>query len=133
MASVRMIGNYGSVYNMEIRDDENDGEFVHYNSRTKSIGHDWHDEDRKYHRDGAPAKTINWFTCKIAEEYWYIHGVLHRDDGPAIVKYDTDGTLMEERWYIHGIHITNPEWLAETNISAPYTDEDLLAITLRWG
>lgn len=66
---------------------------------------------------------------------WYLPSkgkyYLHRLDGPAY-----DGAHGEKVWYIDNNYIPPRDiepWLKENNMTAPYSEEDQMAIMLRWA
>jgi len=93
---------------------------------------DWY-TDGKFDRLDKPARIDYYRNGKIKQEEWWIDGNRNKSNGPAIKKYNEDGTHTEV-WYICGNEIEiMSEWLLENNIKAPYTEEDAMAITLRWS
>ena len=60
--------------------------------------------------------------------------LFHRIDGPAVIELNFTGNVIYEAWWINGIPMTDiKEWLKENNIGEPYSEEDQMAIILRWG
>ena len=61
-------------------------------------------------------------------------GQLHRIDGPAVIKYNRDGEIVAQRWIINDEDITKDilKWLKENDINEPFSEEDIMAIKLRW-
>ena len=59
--------------------------------------------------------------------------MLHKIDGPALIIHCVNGQIVK-KYYLYDIHITREiqDWLIENNITAPYSEEDQMAILLRW-
>ena len=71
---------------------------------------------------------------QISYEEWCVDGKRHRLDGPARIGYYEDGQIEYEEWWIYGIKIEDiSDWLIENNIVVPFSNEDLVAIKLRWS
>jgi antitoxin component YwqK of YwqJK toxin-antitoxin module len=91
--------------------------------------------NNELHRLDGPAYI--WYNedGSIYREQWFVNGELHRVDGPAYIWYYKNGSIGSEHWYINGIYINDNiiPWLEENNIIAPFSEEDLVAIKLRWG
>ena len=86
----------------------------------------------KYHRLDGPAYIVYYKNGSIGSEHWFVNNEYHRLDGPAFMRYNKDGSINHEEWIVHGIEI-DENWLEENNIIAPFSEEDLVAIKLRWG
>lgn len=59
------------------------------------------DDDKKYHKDGGPAKTFYLIGGDLSSKQWFWHGLLHRAVGPAKITY-VDGYLSSEQWFNKG-------------------------------
>jgi len=60
---------------------------------------------------------------------------LHSFDRPAFQSWNLDGSVHHKEWYIYGQTITESciaTWLEENEIRLPFSDEDIVAIKLRW-
>jgi hypothetical protein len=101
------------------------------NGKTVKI---WHGPFSRYHRINGPAMIECFCNGNVRRTRWCIHGKNHRLDGPADIWYYEDGSIRYERWWINGICIDDIiPWLKENGIIDPLSDEDLMAIKLRWG
>jgi antitoxin component YwqK of YwqJK toxin-antitoxin module len=87
----------------------------------------------EWHRLDGPAIICYYEDGSIHWEQWFVNGKLHRLDGPSDIQYNEDGSIQYEHWFVNGIEIDDPLWLKENNIISPLSDEDLMAIKLRWG
>lgn len=81
-------------------------------------------KDRSHwHRlDGPAIENIS------GTKQWWINGKRHRIDGPAI-----EYVNGRKEWWINGNSLNIELWLKENDIIVPYSDEDQMAILLRWG
>jgi hypothetical protein len=87
----------------------------------------------KNHRLDGPAEICYHEDGSIRYERWRVNDVSHRIDGPAWISYNRDGSISHERWAVNGMFIDDIiPWLEENGISVPLSDEDLMAIKLRW-
>jgi antitoxin component YwqK of YwqJK toxin-antitoxin module len=87
-----------------------------------------------YHRLDGPARISYNNDGSNYCEQWFVNDEFHRLDGPANIWYNDDGSIYREEWYINGIEIYDIiPWFKENNIISPLSDEDLMAIKLRWG
>jgi hypothetical protein len=93
----------------------------------------WMNDRDEYHNTCGPA--IKWYYHGgiLSTEEWMINDLHHRLDGPAIIFYNEDGTISREKWYINDCRVFVEKWLDENCIYEPFTDDDLMAIKLRWG
>jgi len=88
----------------------------------------------KLHRENGPAVIRYYNNGLVNYKRWYKDHKLHRLDGPAIVKYDESGKIKYQGWYVHDIHVDMESgWLEENDIHAPFSEEDIMAIILRWS
>ena len=87
------------------------------------------------HRVDGPAMIMYFKDGRIYEELWYKNGNLHRVDGPASILHNNPHLIETQSWYINKIYISDEIWiwLYDNNIFAPFSDEDVMAIILRWG
>jgi hypothetical protein len=74
----------------------------------------------QYHCENGPA-----IFHPNGTQLWYRHGRLHRTDGPAVIC--ADGTCL---WYINGLICSHNHFYQK---AAKLSDEDMLAITLKYG
>jgi antitoxin component YwqK of YwqJK toxin-antitoxin module len=89
--------------------------------------------NNKFHRLDGPAYIYYYQNGSIEYKSWIVESELHRLDGPAYISYHEDGSRRYEHWFVNGIGIGDPLWLKENGIIDPLSDEDLVAIKLRWG
>lgn len=82
------------------------------------------------HRLDGPA--IKWVD---GSTYWYVNNKQHRLDGPAVINLDVKGNICQETWVINDIWLNEDvvDWIEENGMTAPYSEEDQMAIMLRWG
>ena len=91
----------------------------------------WYLNDQIHRADG-PASIQYYENGNIHREAWLLNGQRHRTDGPAVIRYYKDGNIKHKAWFLNGQKFDPTDWLYENNITAPYTDEDKMAIKLRW-
>jgi antitoxin component YwqK of YwqJK toxin-antitoxin module len=97
-----------------------------------SIRHErWYVNDELHRLDG-PADICYYEDGPIRYEQWFVNGELHRLGGAAWTLYNGDGSIMSEHWWVNDINIDIIPWLKENNITAPFSEADLVAIKLRW-
>jgi len=104
----------------------------------------WKKADRSFHtlENGDKLFNVYYDNGKLCVQRWYQKSAkiesndLHRLDGPAYISYYENGMYYRSSWWINGNSISGKvmrSWLKENNISSPYSDEDQMAIILRWG
>jgi hypothetical protein len=77
-------------------------------------------KNNKLHREDGPA-----YIGKNGTRYWYKNNKLHRTDGPAVSRIDGI-----QYWFINDERCINGKSFQK---AAKLTDEDMLAIVLKYG
>ena len=78
----------------------------------------------------------HWGNGKVQYQQWtspVCGWDYHMIGSPARIWYHKDGSVQMEAWHFYGEETEDySEWLIENNITAPYSEEDEMAIKLRW-
>ena len=79
----------------------------------------------KRHRDDGPAAIRPDGT-----QHWFKNGMWHRDDGPAVIY--PNGT---KQWWVNDNNISSAvvKWLAENDITYPFSQEQVIEFKLRFA
>lgn len=80
----------------------------------------WYNDKGQLHNENGPAVMYS-----DGAQFWRVNGEAHRTDGPAVI--NPDGS---QHWYINNKKYYNNRSYQK---AAGITDEDMLAITLKYG